>query len=214
MKKKKLVIILIITIVLIAICIGLVVLWSKAENVNTGTNNNESQKVQQVKVTGKLKEYIEGLNENYYIKYSGKFKDEKSTLKQAIVEYTLKGSDFAIRSTEINLQMVCMNDVLSSISNRYKIVVEMSRNSFDTTEYNLASDFGQTFVKSSKEKLNKIEYDVEEYKHFDNTIKYYFLEDNLKFIMYNEEQIKILRLEYKTNNEMFVIPSDYEKVIA
>lgn len=214
MKKKKLVIILIVTIVLIAICIGLVMIFNKKQNTNVGTNNNESQNVQQVKVTGKLKEYIERLNENYYIKYSGKFKDEKSTLKQAIVEYTLKGSDFAIRSTEINLQMVCMNDVLSSISNRYKIVVEMSRNSFDTTEYNLASDFGQTFVKSSKEKLNEIEYDVEEYKHFDNNIKYYFLEDNLKFIMYNEEQIKILRLEYKTNNEMFTIPSNYEKLIA
>ena len=30
----------------------------------------------------------------------------------------------------------------------------------------------------------------------------------------SKEQIKILRLEYKTNNEMFVIPNDYEKVIA
>lgn len=214
MKKKKLIIILIVTIVLIAICIGLVVLFNKGENLNTGVNNNDTPNVQQVQVTGKLKKYIESLGNNYYIKYYGKFKNVKEELQQAVVEYTLKNNDFAMRSQEIDMRIVCTGDVLSTISDRYKIIVDISKNSFDTTEYNLASDFGQTFVKSAKEKLNKIEYDVEEYKYYDNNIKYYFLEDNLKFIMYNEEQIKILRLEYKTNSEMFTIPGNYEKLIA
>lgn len=211
--KKILIAVTIALVLIIAVVVTIVVITksnSNGELVNNGGNNNEV--TQNVKVTGKLKEYITSLTNNYYIKYSGNFKNNAGETTNAIVEYTKKGEDYALRASALDIQLICEENTLYSISHTYKMIVKMSKYSFDITEYNLASDFDQTFVKSYKETRNATEYDVEEYTFNGNSIKYYFKDADLKYIKYNTQEISVIRLEKNTNTELFVKPNGYSNV--
>lgn len=162
-----------------------------------------------IKVTNKLEEYIANLTDNYYIKYSGKFKNNSGELVNAIIEYTKAGDKFAFRSNEINMHLICENETLYSISHSYRLIISMHKKSIDTSEYNLASDIGQMFVKSYKEIIGNTEYDVEEYLYNGNVLKYYFKDNDIKLIRYNGQDIRIVRLEKQTNAELLVKPSGY-----
>lgn len=205
MNKKKLLIIMSIAIVIIAaIVITIIVIKKpKGEELNNNVINHS------VKVIGNLEQYISNLTNNYYIKYSGKFRNNSGELVDAIVEYTKSGDNFAFKSTELDMHLVCEGQTLSTVSDRYKIIVEMPKTSLDTSEYNLASDIGQTYVDSYKEKIGSTEYAVEEYSYNGKVLKYYFKDNDIKFIRYNGEDIRIIRLEKNTNNDLLVLPKGY-----
>ena len=103
---------------------------------------------------------------------------------------------------------------LFSISYRYKMMIQMDRNHFDISEYNLASDINQIFVDSYKEKVNNIEYDVEEYLFKNKVLKYYFKDTVIKLIRYDGQDIKVIRLEKITNKEMLKKPEGYKIAIV
>lgn len=210
MNKKKWIILLAIITVVIAVTtvVLLVINSSKEENTVEENKNNYS-----IKVQGKLEEYIRKLSDNYYIKYSGKFKNNSEELTQAIVEYTKSGESFGLRSSELNMHIICNGKVLNTISDRYKLIVEMPKEHLDVKEYNLVADIGQVFVKEYKENIGSNEYDVEEYLLDNNPLKYYFKEQDIKYIKFEESLISIIRLELKTNQELLDMPTGYSKTI-
>lgn len=183
-------------------------------NNNEEPDNGDDMINPNVKVTGNLQDYINALTDNYYIKYSGKFRNNSGELVSAVVEYTKDGKNFALRSSELNMHMMCEQEKLYSISYDYKMIITMSKQSFDISEYNLVSDINQIFVKSYKESINSTEYDVEEYLFNGKTLKYYFKDSDIKLIRYDGGDIKIIRLEKKTNSELLVKPDGYTSVQA
>ena len=210
MDKKKLLIGIICIIVILAIIITVVLIVKRDEkpvdeHVIPNTN---------IKVTGKLKEYLDNLSENYYIKYLGKFKNNLGEHVDAIVEYTEDGENFALRSSELDMHMICEKDKLYSISYRYKMMLLMQKQSFDISEYNLISDINQIYVNSYKEKVNQTEYEVEEYLFNGKVLKYYFKDNDIKLIMYDGQEIKVIRLEKVTNKEMLLKPEGYKVTVA
>lgn len=210
MDKKKVLIIVTSILVVLAITITVILIPKQDDKpIDKPVVPNPS-----VKVTGKLKEYIVGLTNNYYIKYYGEFKNNNGEFVNSILEYTKNGENFGLRSSELDMHMICEKDKLYSISERYKMMILMGRETFDISEYNLVSDINQIYVNSYKEKVNNTEYDVEEYLFKEKVLKYYFNESDIKLIKYDGREIKILRLEKNTNNEMLVKPQDYTVAIV
>jgi len=209
--KKILIIVGIVLLLVVGIVVsGIIIKKINVKDINKGENNNVFN--QDIKVAGKLAEYIRGLTSNYYIKYSGNFKNNSGNTLNAIVEYTTNGKDFALRATNLGIELIYENDKLYSIVHNYKMIIEMNKESFDITEYNLVSDMGQTYVKSYNENIGSTTYDVEEYVYNGNTIKYYFKEKDIKLIRYNSEDIRIIRVEKNTNTELFVRPKGYSNI--
>lgn len=215
--KKKIILFGVILVIVIAVIIGIVILISNVlkspNDVNNDNHNNNTPNNsvinKEAKLTGKLADYIKDLTENYSIKYHGKFKNVSGEMVESIVEYTTNGKDYALRTTDLDIDLICRGTTLYSISHRYKMIVEMDKSNVDISEYNLVSDIGQTFVKTYKESINGTEYEVAEYDYNSNPIKYYFKQNDVKLIRYNSEDISIIRVEKKTNNELFVKPEGY-----
>lgn len=209
MSKKKILIVIILVLIIIGLLIGGILI---VKNLRASNPQGDVGGPPSIKVTGKLAEYVKALSDNYYIKYSGKFKNNSGEFVDTIVEYTKQGQDYALRSSDIDMHMIYVNKKLYSISNKYKMIVEMQKESFDISEYNLASDIGQVYVKTYEEDINNTRYEVEEYMYNGKKLKYYFKENDLKIIKYNNQEIKIIRLENKTNTELLVNPSGYTNV--
>ena len=195
-------------VLLLLIVTGAIIITVKY--LNNGEHEDTNVVVPNIKVTGKLDEYIKNLTDNYYIKYSGKF----SELVDAIIEYTKDGNNYGLRSSELDMHLICQGSKLYSVSSKYKLIVEMGRDSFKISEYNLASDIGQTFVKSYQENINSTIYDVQEYTYNGKNLKYYFKDSDIKLIRYDGQDIRIIRLENKTNTELLVKPEGYTYAIA
>lgn len=216
MNKKITLVITVLVVIILAVAI---ILGINRKTTNTGlpADNNEN-KNNQVDIgdefVSKLQQYLEILGNNYYIKYSGKFKNNSGEKISAIVEYTKSDSDYGLRSSELEMQLIWEGQKLYSISNKYKMIVEMGRDSIDISEYNLVSDIGQIYVKSYIEKIGNIEYDVEEYLFNEKNIRYYFIGNDIKIIRYDGEDIKVIRLEKNTNAELLKKPTDYDYAIV
>lgn len=208
MTKKKTLLIIIVLIV-IAIIIASIVLVVNKTPEDTNKDNNISNVQNQN--TGKLQSYISKLGDDYYIKYSGKFKDNNKKYVDAIIEYTKSGEDYGFRSTEINMYLLYKDKKMYSISHRYKIIVELGMLNVD--EYNLASDIGQVFVKAYTENMGSTSYDVEEYLHYGKTLKYYFKDNDIRLIKYDEQDIRIIRVEYEAKQELLAKPDGYTYAI-
>lgn len=208
--KRKLVSIFVIILVLLIAIVSVVVIVNSMknnQNNNTGVNNNEAG--QNANLSSKMSEYMNSLTDNYYIKYSGSFKNNYGEVVNTVIEYTKAGKNYALKATDLDMHIICENDTLYSISHIYQMIVSMNKESVDIREYNLVSNIGQNFVKEYKEVVNNIEYDVEEYDFKGNIIKYYFYANDIKLIKYNLNEIKIIRVEKNTNNNLFVKPQGY-----
>lgn len=206
MNKKKTLIIFITLIFVISAIITTVIVITNGDDEVVDNNLLDHS----VKVTGKLQQYIANMGENYYIKYSGTFKDVTEKQVKGIVEYTKSGESFALRSTELDMYLICEKDTLYSISHRYKLMINMSKESFNINEYNLVSNIGQVFVNTYKEQIDNTEHDVEEYQYNGKQLKYYFKEDNIRLIKYDGQEIRIIRFENKSNLELLTKPTGYK----
>ena len=203
--KKKIIICLAI-LILVIIVLLLVFLLPKGNIGQEGKTNNETS----INVTGKLEQMIKKLNNNYTIKYSGDFLNEDNKVINAIVEFTRFNENFAIKSDSLGLHFVCENGKLKSVSTRYKMIVVMPESAINTELYNPLDDFGQTFNKSYVEQIDDKEYEIEEYTYNNTTYKYYFLNDEIKIIKYNDLTIKVIRIQYGVNRELFNLPTNYK----
>lgn len=211
-KNTKMIIIGLAILIIVALVIGIVIKAINRNGKNEDLGNNTIDYA--VKDTGNLEEYIKNMGNNYYIKYSGKFKDNNGKYVQTVIEYTKDQDNFALRSSDLNMHIICEKEKLYTISSRYKLIVEIGKDSFNTSEYNLASDIGQVFVKAEREKVSGTEYDVEEYLYNGKSLRYYFKEGNLRFIRYDSQEIRIIRLEKESNKELLTKPSGYKYAIS
>ena len=123
MKKNKLWIVILVAILIVILIIGMVVLLTQKPD-EVQNNEDDIQNVQ-TQNTEKLKQYIAKLGDNYYIKYSGKFKNNADEYIQSVVEYTKSGKDFGYRSSEINMNLLYKEGRFYTISHRYKLIVEI-----------------------------------------------------------------------------------------
>ena len=206
--SKKRVLIIIVSIILIGVVSAVIFLIPKGNNYEVEIQNKKAN----VKVTGKLEKVLNNLNDNYTIKFSGIFLNEQEEVVNSIVEFTKYKDNFAIKSDELGIYFVCENDKVKSISTRYKMIAIMPKSAIDVTMYNPVQDFGQRFNKESKDNIDGKEYEVEEYIYNDIVIKYYFFNDDIKIIKYNERVIKVIRIENVVNKDLFNVPTSYKVV--
>lgn len=213
MANKKIAIIISIIIVVVVAIVSILIIVNRLNSTDIDNDwENEVPGNANSELTGKLAEYIKSLSDNYNIKYSGNFKNDLGQKANTIVEYTKNGENFALRISELDVHLICEGAKLYSISNKYEVVVQMSRASYNISEYNLASNIGQTYVKSYKSKVENEEYDVEEYTYNNEKIKYYFQGKDLKFIRYKSEDIKVVRVEKNVYTTLFNKPEGYKYI--
>lgn len=210
---KRIWMVLIVCSIVVAIIVMLVVLLVRDSGYVPDNNKNEVVN-STTKEPAKLNEYINSLTDNYYIKYSGKFENNSGELVEATVEFTKDGENFGIESKELDMYVICEGEKLYTISHRYKLLVELAREHFDTAEYNFVSNFGQVFIKSYTEKINNTVYDVEEYLYNGQALKYYFNQSGVKYIKYGEQEIRVIRVEKNTYEELLVKPEGYSYAIS
>ena len=211
MRNKKT--ILIIGIILVVTVITLVILAIILKpNNNQGENNNPIQYIPQGE--RKLDNYTKSLTDNYYIKYSGKFKDNSGEYIDAIVEYTKDSKNYGLRSEELDMHIICQDERLYTISSKYKLIVEIGKESFKINEYNFVSNIGQEYINAYQENINSITYDVEEYRYNGKMLKYYFSGEDIKLINYDNKEIRVIRVEQKTNKELLAKPNGYKYAIV
>jgi len=205
MKKNKIMKIIIISLIVIILSVAIffVVRNLPSENVDIYKEKGE------IKITGLLKEYMTSLKDNYYIKYSGKFHDNNSKLVQAVIEYTKEGKNFAIKSIELDMHLIGDDSKIYTISDKYKLMVELPKDTLNINEYNFISDFGQEYVKTYEEKLNKVKYTVEEYMYNGKQVKYYFKDNEVKVITYDGQEINVIRVELNAKTELLEKPKGY-----
>lgn len=212
MNKKKIIIIASIIVVLLIVALVVIVVVKKPSSTE-GPQDNKVEN-NNAEVTDKLNEYIATLTDNYYIKYSGKFKNNSGEYIDAMVEYTKAGNNFALKSTELDMHMICEGENLYTVSNKYKLIIQMGRKNFDISEYNWVSNIGQTFVESYEENINSTKYFVEEYLFNGKSLKYYFKENEIKFVNYDGNKISVLRVEKSTDKELLIKPEGYAYAIS
>lgn len=201
---------LLIAILLLIIVIAVMARVNKPEVIIDGTEVNLKH------VNGKLSEYIKGLGNAYTIRYLGEFGSNNwnKDIKQATVEYTKEGVNEALYSKEISRYVVTKGDTVYSILHKFQLVVEAKKPvDFETKGYNLLSDFGQRYVADVKVKESGVEYIYQEYIYEDAKIRYYFVDDELRYIKVvdgeNERKINVIIDRKTVKRELFDIPTNY-----
>ncbi len=176
----------------------------------------DSTEVNLKHVNGRLKEYITGLGDSYYIRYLGEFGKDKwnEDVMEATVEYTKEGTSEALYSKELKRHVVTKGDDVYAILKSFQLVVEAKKPiDFDATEYNLVSDFGQNYVADVKVKENDVEYVYQEYTFGETKIRYYFVDKELRHIKIvegeTERKINVIVDRKTVKKELFNIPENY-----
>lgn len=212
-KKNKIKIIIVILAIVCVITLLSVIVYNTFIKKNNTDNLNTSKKnISTIGITGKLKETITNLGKNYTIKYYGFFPNNENKKEKAVVEYTKSDDSYALLSNDIDIHIVYKNNILKSISKKLKMVFNMPESAIDIYTYNLIGNYSQQYIETFDEKISDKQYYVEEYKIGENIIKYYFLDDEVKYVRYNDELISIIRIEKTVNNELFDIPSNYTEI--
>lgn len=175
--------------------------------------------VQLSSVNGRLANYIKGLGDSYYIRYTGEFGKTglNEGLVQATVEYTKRGIETAIVSKEINMQVVTDGEYVYNVADKLKTILKAKLPIlFETEEYNLISDFGQQYVADVKTVVADVEYIYQEYEYEGVKIRYYFVGEDLRYIriLTADKDRKInIRVDRHTKNSLFELPEGYNTQI-
>ncbi len=218
-KNKKIIFMsgffILIAVLLIVIIVAFVKISDKPKVIIDNTTVNLTH------VNGKLAKYIQDLGNVYTIRYLGEFGPNRwdEELKQATVEYTREGSKSALYSKELNKHVIINGDTVYSIGNVYKIIVEAKKPvDFNSSEYNLLSDFGQRYVADVEVKENGVEYIYQEYTHQDAKIRYYFVGDDLRHIKIIkgdvERKINVIVTKKTVKKELLELPEGYKHTKA
>ncbi|MBR6688510.1 MAG: hypothetical protein IKL68_00645 [Clostridia bacterium] len=170
-------------------------------------------------VNGRLAEYIQSLGNSYNIRYLGQFgaANWNDNPKEATIEYTKQGYKSAIYSKELNKHMIFDGEYAYSILNVYKVILKAKAPvDFETSEYNLVSDFGQRYIADVKIKEGGVEYIYQEYEHKDAKIRYYFVDKDLRYIKIIvgdvERKINVIVDRNTVKKELMELPAEYKYV--
>ena len=200
------------------------------EQINIPTNNpsvdnkdDEAQNNDQDEnVNTKLKAEIALApltTKNYYIKLlTDAENDVGEIVKNATVEITIDGNNFATDMKDIGYGMIVKDETMYSIMHSVKqyVAMDLDPNAKQEMLKNFTDEnFINTFIKLGTKDFNGNNYYFEEYKFENETNVLYFEGDTLKYIETiptNNSQasiIQILEISNKTKKELFDIPSDY-----
>lgn len=213
-KKRRIIVIAFGILVVLAVVLA-IILWPEKPVENK--EPVDKQPVVLRNVSGKLAKYITNLGEEYYIKYTGKYgkKNLNTTLVDATIEFTRKKEKTAIYSEDVNMHVVIDGEDSTNMLHKQKMILKSKLPvRFSTEPYNLISDFGQIYVKDQETTIDGVKYIYQEYKYQNSIIRYYFIEDELSYIriIANNEDRKInIRIEKKSKDELFKIPTNYKE---
>lgn len=213
--RKK--IITIISLILICIVVVAVAVTINLVNRDDGKDKVIIDGKNELKnVTGRLKTYIEGLGDNYYIRYIGQYgkRGLNTELVEGTVEFTKKGPETGTFFKEINFHVVTDSKYAYNIIHSYDMVVRVQLPvDFNIKEYNLISDFGQRYIADVSTTVLDVDYIYQEYEYNDCKIRYYFAGDELRYIrvVTGESDRKInIRIDRHTKQELLEVPKEYK----
>lgn len=203
--------------------------------VITGCGNNKDTEntTQESKIedNGKSKTY-NVLNkvfsgENYVISLEG---NTDMGNGEETVEMTLatKGEDICmdVKATSQHATVIYKDNTTYIISHDEKMYITMEGKDEDTFEEDMTLISKEDLkkietqeYKTGKETINGTEYEYEEYKDEENqaTERYYFSKGDLKYVKSIDENgievlMKVIKLSSEVDDNIFQIPSDYEKL--
>lgn len=156
---------------------------------------------------------------NYYIKLlTDAENDVGEIVKNATVEITIDGNNFATDMKDIGYGMIVKDETMYSIMHSIKqyVAMDLDPNAKQEILKNFTDEnFINTFIKLGTKDFNGNNYYFEEYKFENETNILYFENDNLKYIetipVGNTQStiIQIIEISNKTKKELFDIPNDY-----
>lgn len=156
---------------------------------------------------------------NYYIKLlTDAENDVGEIVKNATVEITIDGNNFATDMKDIGYGMIVKDETMYSIMHSIKqyVAMDLDPNAKQEMLKNFTDEnFINTFIKLGTKDFNGNNYYFEEYKFENETNILYFENDNLKYIetipVGNTQStiIQIIEISNKTKKELFDIPNDY-----
>lgn len=217
--KKNWKIIIVILAIIVILSIGLIMYKYIKDRVKDNING-ENKVVETEKLLGK---YVNILSGNYYIRYSGKFKNLSGDEQQATVEVSKKDKSIAMNSSELGIGFIDNGEVSYSISHRSKTVIKISNSNQlekDVDDYIFiknVENFENEYLGSGEEKIDGVKYEYEDYKESENAIlRYYFLRGELKYIKLskndNETIVQVIDINNKSKENLFKVPSGYKNL--
>ena len=188
--------------------IGLMVLCLVVALTGCGTvvvedNGGQISGVGAVKSNSKVVKLMSG---NYYMKYSGELEGQKMT-----IEVTKKDGKIAakIESDGSTMRAITTDDYVYTVMDDQKWYIKADRTEEEELDdFDFGVDLDETTMASGKEIVDGVEYYYEE---FEGT-KFYFLKDDLKMIVSEDETVTVEESSTKSKDELFDIPTDYEEL--
>lgn len=166
-------------------------------------NNSEITNINAVASNSKVVKLMGG---NYYMKYSGTFEGEEMK-----VEVTKKDDKVAARMSaeEASMRAITDNEYVYTVMDDQKWYIKTAKTEDDDLDdFDFSSDLDETEMTSGKETIDGVEYYYEE---FDGA-KFYFIKDDLKMIVADDDKVTVEESSNKAKDELFDIPADYEEM--
>ena len=197
MKKRIIGLMVICLVVVLTGCGGVVVLD------NNGETGNE---ISNITATASNSKTVKLMGGNYYMKYSGTFEGEEMQ-----IEVTKKDDKVAARMSAEGAIMRAITDkeyVYTVMDDQKWYIKTAKTEDDDLDDFDFSSDLDETEMTSGKETIDGIEYYYEE---FDGA-KFYFIKDDLKMIVADEDKVTVEESSNKAKDELFDIPADYQEM--
>ena len=185
---------------LMVLCLVVVLTGCGKENVE---NNSEITNITAVASNSKVVKLMGG---NYYMKYSGTFEG-----KEMKVEVTKKDDKVAARMSaeDASMRAITDNEYVYTVMDDQKWYIKTAKTEDDDLDdFDFGSDLDETKMTSGKETIDGVEYYYEE---FDGA-KFYFIKDDLKMIVAEDDKVIVEESSNKARDDMFDIPADYEEL--
>lgn len=185
---------------LMVLCLVVALTGCGKENVE---NNNEITNITAVASNSKVVKLMGG---NYYMKYSGTFEGEEMK-----VEVTKKDDKVAARMSAEDASMRAITDegyVYTVMDDQKWYIKTAKTEDDDLDDFDFGADLDETEMTSGKETIDGVEYYYEE---FDGA-RFYFIKDELKMIVAEDDKVIVEESSNKARDDMFDIPADYEEL--
>lgn len=206
----------ILAIFILIICITLT--GCKDNNIdNNIIDNNTTNQIDTYVIEGKIfTPYAKAMLTNYSMTYEAEIENSDGTKTKQTVKVSRKDEQFGLTIEDINLNIVIENgEVYIVVHNQELIMIgDLQKEEIQKVlqDYQLNVNLlnkDYTYISSGKEVIDNVELDYEEYINNNENNKYYFLNNELKYIDNNGNLMKILAFSYEANEELFKVPMTY-----
>ncbi len=143
---------------------------------------------------------------NYYMKYSGSLDGEEMN-----IEVTKKDGKIAARinAEEASMRAITDYEYVYTVMDDQKWYIKTTASKDDDIEdFDFGSDLDETKMTSGKETIDGVEYYYEEF----DGVRFYFIKDDLKMIVAEDDKVIVEESSNKARDDIFDIPADYEEL--